>query len=110
MVKLQWRYCYRFMYYTAFIKGNARYVGSMYVNDKNVDSLKTEEYLLLGGQLGFAVNYQGLNITAYAGVDNIGDKKYVSYININDMGGRYYEAGPKRNFFGGIKVGYIFNK
>ncbi|MFA5403533.1 MAG: TonB-dependent receptor [Ignavibacteria bacterium] len=97
-------------YYTAFIKGNARFVGSMYVNDKNVDSLKTEDYLLLGGQLGFAVNYQGLNITAYAGVDNIGDKKYVSYININDMGGRFYEAGAKRNFFGGIKVGYIFNK
>lgn len=97
-------------YYTAFIKGNARYVGSMYVNDKNVDSLKTEEYLVLGGQFGFIVNYQGLNITAYAGVDNISDKKYVSYININDMGGRFYEAGPRRNFFGGIKIGYIFNK
>ncbi len=95
-------------YYTAFIKGNARFVGSMFVNDKNVDTLKTEDYLLLGGQIGFAVNYQGLNLTAYAGVDNIGDKKYVSYININDMGGRFYEAGPKRNFFGGIKIGYIF--
>lgn len=95
-------------YYTAFIKGNAKFVGSMFVNDKNVDTLKTEDYLLLGGQLGFAVNYQGLNLTAYAGVDNIGDKKYVSYININDMGGRFYEAGPKRNFFGGIKIGYIF--
>ncbi|MBI5402259.1 MAG: TonB-dependent receptor [Ignavibacteriae bacterium] len=96
-------------YYTAFIKGNAKYVGSMYVNDKNVDSLKTEEYFLLGAQLGFAVNYKGYNVTAYAGVDNISDKKYVSYININDMSGRYYEAGPKRNFFGGLKFGYIFN-
>lgn len=97
-------------YYTAFIKGNLRYVGSMYVNDKNVDSLKTEEYFIIGGQLGFAVNYMGLNVTAYAGVDNLNDKKYVSYININDMGGRYYEAGPKRNFFGGLNIGYIFNK
>lgn len=97
-------------YYTVFIKANARYVGSLFVNDKNVDTLKTEEYLLLGGQIGFAVNYQGMNITAYAGVDNLGDKKYVSFVNINDMGGRFYEAGPKRNFFGGIKIGYIFNK
>lgn len=95
-------------YYSAFIKGNLRYVGSMFVNDKNVDSLKTSDYLLLGAQIGFAVNYKGLNVTAYAGVDNIGDKKYVSFININDMGGRFYEAGPLRNFFGGLKIGYIF--
>ena len=96
-------------YYSAFVKGNVRYVGSMYVNDKNVDSLKTEAYLLLGAQLGLAVNYKGLNVTAYAGVDNITDKKYVSFININDMGGRFYEAGPFRNFFGGLKIGYVFN-
>lgn len=97
-------------YYTAYIKGNIRYVGSMYVNDKNVDSLKTEEYFLIGGQCGFAVNYQGFNVNAYVGLDNLSDKKYVSYININDMGGRYYEAGPGRNFFGGLTLSYIFNK
>ena len=95
-------------YYSAFVKGNFRYVGSMFVNDKNVDSLKTADYILLGAQLGFAVNYKGLNVTAYAGVDNIGDKKYVSFVNINDMNGRFYEAGPLRNFFGGLKIGYIF--
>lgn len=97
-------------YYTAFIKGNAKFVGSMFVNDKNVDSLKTEDYLVLGAQLGLSFNYGGFNITGFAGVDNIGDKKYVSFININDLNGRYYEAGPKRNFFGGIKLGYVFNK
>jgi len=82
----------------------------MFVNDKNTDSLKTDSYFLIGAQFGFAVNYQGLNLTAYAGVDNIGDKKYVSFININDMNGRYYEAGPLRNIFGGVKIGYIFKK
>ena len=97
-------------YYTAFIKGSAKYVGSMFVNDKNVDSLKTEDYLVLGAQLGLSFTYSGFNLTAFAGVDNINDKKYVSFININDLNGRYYEAGPKRNFFGGLKLGYIFNK
>lgn len=97
-------------YYTAFVKGNIKYVGSMFVNDKNVDSSKTADYLVLGAQLGLTVNYIGFNLTAFAGVDNIGDKKYVSFININDLSGRFYEAGPKRNFFGGIKLGYIFNK
>lgn len=81
----------------------------MFVNDKNVDSLKTSDYLLLGGQLGLSFNYNNFNITAYAGVDNIGDKKYVSFININDMSGKFYEPGPLRNFFGGVKLGYIFN-
>jgi iron complex outermembrane receptor protein len=97
-------------YYTAFIKGNVKYVGSMFVNDKNVDSLKTADYLVLGAQLGLSFTYSGFNLTAFAGVDNINDKKYVSFININDLNGRYYEAGPQRNFFGGIKLGYIFNK
>ena len=96
-------------YINAFIKGNLRYTGSMFVNDKNVDSLKTLDYLLLGGQLGLSFNYNNFNITAYAGVDNIGDKKYVSFININDMSGKFYEPGPLRNFFGGVKLGYIFN-
>lgn len=97
-------------YYSAFLKANMRYTSSMFVNDKNVDSLKTDENLVLGAQIGFAINYAGLNVTTYAGVDNIGDKKYVSFININDMGGRFYEAGAKRNFFGGLKIGYVFNK
>jgi len=97
-------------YFTAFIKGNAKYVGTMFVNDKNVDSLKTADYLVLGAQLGIAVNYQGFNFSAFAGVDNIGDKKYVSFININDLNGRFYEAGAPRNFFGGVKIGYVFNK
>jgi iron complex outermembrane receptor protein len=97
-------------YYTAFIKGNAKYVGSMFVNDKNVDSLQTADYLVLGAQLGLSYTYSGFNLTAFAGVDNINDKKYVSFININDVNGRYYEAGPQRNFFGGLKIGYIFNK
>jgi iron complex outermembrane receptor protein len=97
-------------YYTAFIKGNAKYVGSMHVNDKNVDSLKTSDYLVLGAQLGLSFNYSGFNMTAFVGVDNINDKKYVSFININDLNGRFYEAGPIRNYFGGIKIGYIFNK
>ncbi|MFA5012775.1 MAG: TonB-dependent receptor [Ignavibacteria bacterium] len=96
-------------YINAFIKGNLRYTGSMFVNDKNVDSLKTTDYLLLGGQLGLSFNYNNFNITAYAGVDNITDKKYVSFININDMSGKFYEPGPLRNFFGGVKLGYIFN-
>ncbi|MFA7361037.1 MAG: TonB-dependent receptor [Candidatus Kapaibacterium sp.] len=96
-------------YLNAFIKGNLRYTGSMFVNDKNVDSLKTPGYLLLGGQLGLSLNYNNFNITAYAGVDNITDKKYVSFININDMSGKFYEPGPLRNFFGGVKLGYIFN-
>ena len=52
-------------YYSAFIKGNAKYVGSMHVNDQNVDSLKTLDYLVLGAQLGFSVNYNGFNLTAF---------------------------------------------
>jgi outer membrane receptor protein involved in Fe transport len=82
----------------------------MQVNDANIDSLKTASYSLIGGQIGININYKGLSIIAYGGVNNIGDKKYVSFININDSQGLFYEAGLRRNFFGGLTIGYQFLK
>jgi len=95
-------------YYTAFIKGNVQYAGDMYVDDKNTEEFKVPSYTIYGGQLGFRVNYKNLNCTGFAGMNNIGDQKYVAFININDMNKRFYESGPLRNFFGGFNIGYIF--
>ncbi|MCX6160598.1 MAG: TonB-dependent receptor [Ignavibacteriae bacterium] len=104
-------YNYNFSkYYTVFAKINFNYVDGMQVNDANIDSLKTAAYGLIGGQIGININYKGLSIIAYGGVNNIGDKKYVSFININDSQGLFYEAGLRRNFFGGLTIGYQFLK
>ena len=96
--------------YTVFIKGNVMNVGSMFVNDKNVDSLKTEAYTLIGSQLGISFDFNNLRMLAFAGLNNITDEKYVSFVQINSDRQEYYESGPRRNFFSGINLSYMFNR
>ena len=96
--------------YTFFIKGSYQYVGEMFVNDLNTDSLKTEAYGLLNGQIGVDLTLSNFKILAYGGVNNISDKKHVAFININSDKQEYYESGPRRNFFGGLTLAYTFGK
>jgi hypothetical protein len=81
----------------------------MFVNDANIDSLKTEAYTLINGQLGFDINLDKFRVVAYGGLNNIADLKYVAFININsDANEDYYESGPRMNFFGGLTLAYMF--
>lgn len=96
--------------YAFFIKGNYQYVSAMFVNDKNTDSLKTEAYSLLNGQLGVDLTLGSFKILAYGGINNITDEKYVAFININSDRQEFYESGPRRNFFGGLSLAYMFGK
>ncbi|MBS1518863.1 MAG: TonB-dependent receptor [Bacteroidetes bacterium] len=96
--------------HNVFIKTNGLYAGSMYVNDKNVDSLKTEDYFLTGIQLGTDLTFKNFRLLAYAGLNNVFDKKYVAFVQINSDRQEFYEAGPRRNFFGGINLSYLFNR
>jgi outer membrane receptor protein involved in Fe transport len=82
----------------------------MFVNDQNVDSLKTASYSLLGAQLGGTFDIGDFRIVGYAGVNNLLDEKYVAFIQINSYRQEFYESGPRRNFFGGINIAYMFRK
>ena len=106
-ISLNLMYEYNFSkYFRAFIKGNYTYIDKMYVNDANTEN--AEAYNLLNSMLGFDLSYKGISVLAHAGINNILDKKYVAFININDANNRYYEAGPMRNFFGTFNIGYNF--
>lgn len=95
--------------YTFYIKSSMQHVGEMFVNDANMDSLKTASYSLINAQIGFDLNFNKFRLIAYGGLNNIADKKYVAFININSDSNRdYYEAGPRRNFFGGLTLAYLF--
>jgi iron complex outermembrane receptor protein len=97
--------------YAVFIKGNITNVGEMFVDDANSDSLKTAGYSIFNGQVGFDLNISNkFKLFGYAGMNNISDEKYVSFININSDRREYYEAGARRNFFGGLTLAYMFKK
>ncbi len=96
--------------FTGYVKAYYSYTSSMYVNDQNVDSLKTASYSLLGAQLGGTVDVGNFRIVGYAGVNNLFDEKFVAFIQINSDRQEFYESGPRRNFFGGLNISYMFRK
>ncbi|RMG23362.1 MAG: TonB-dependent receptor [Methanobacteriota archaeon] len=82
------------------------YTSGMYVNDQN--SEKTDGYRLLNAVGGLNFRIAPFDILFSLGVDNILDKTYVAFTNTNSVNGRFYEAGSPRNFYGSIKLGYLF--
>jgi iron complex outermembrane receptor protein len=89
-----------------FIKSSVQYVSGLYVNDAN--SEKTEDYTLLGTTLGIDYRIGKINILLSGGLNNILDKRYVGFVNINSTSGRFYEAGEPRTFFASLHLGYTF--
>ncbi len=91
---------------TGFIRSSLRYVSGMYVDDANSD--KTDSYTLLNAGLGFDMTFGKFNLLLSGGINNITDKVYVGFVNINSTDGRYYEAGEPQSYYAGINFGYSF--
>jgi iron complex outermembrane receptor protein len=91
---------------TGFIKGSYRYVSKMYVDDRN--TAETPPYSLLNTTLGFDMQLNDFNILLSGGINNIADKLYVGFVNINSASNRFYEAGEPRNYFISLNLGYNF--
>jgi outer membrane receptor protein involved in Fe transport len=46
-------------------------------------------------------------MTAYAGIGNIFDKRYVGFVTTNAYyDGRYRETGEPRNYYAGLRINY----
>lgn len=82
------------------------YIAKMYVNDKNTASSSPYFY----GNVMAGINYSDdfINFIIFAGAGNIFDKRYSSFININEYYGRYFETGEPRNIYGGLTLSYKF--
>ncbi len=85
-----------------------QYVDPIFLNDAN--SAKATAYQLLGAKLG-AVLYKWNSkkgntgeISWFAGADNLLNQNYSLGNDINAVGGRYYNAAARRNYFTGIRV------
>ncbi|HEX9251468.1 MAG TPA: TonB-dependent receptor [Ignavibacteriaceae bacterium] len=92
--------------FVGFIKGTYQNISGMFVNDANSD--QTEAYQVLNGNLGVEFTKGGFNVLVSGGVNNIFDKTYVGFININSANGRFYEAGEPQAFYATLKLGYQF--
>jgi iron complex outermembrane receptor protein len=82
------------------------YLTSMYVNDNN--SANAPSYFYGNVMAGVNFNIGKFNTVFYTGINNIFDKRYVGFININDYYGRYYSAGEPRSIYSGLNISYKF--
>jgi iron complex outermembrane receptor protein len=76
----------------------------MWVNDMN--SEKASPYFLGNVMVGMNYSFNKFNAVLYIGAENIFDKRYSGFININDYNGQYYETGEPRNFYSGLNISY----
>ncbi|PIB36572.1 hypothetical protein BFP72_14765 [Reichenbachiella sp. 5M10] len=85
---------------------NYQRVGSISVLDSG--SLYTDAYQLINAKVGYERSLGKIRVNVYTGVNNMTNTFYSSMLQINASSGRYYYPGLPINYYGGVKVGYVF--
>ncbi|MFO7893294.1 MAG: TonB-dependent receptor, partial [Longimicrobiales bacterium] len=83
---------------------SGRWIDAIPANDEN--TARAPSYTLLDirlatGTLGLAAG----SLEMFAGVDNVLDVEYTASLVVNAFGGRYYEPGPGRSVYAGVRLG-----
>ncbi len=76
--------------------------GRLYANDSNTAVADGYTIVHLKASHGWAVG-KG-NLTAYARIDNVGDKAYVGSVIVNQAASQFYEPAPGRNWTLGARL------
>ena len=85
---------------------DALYIGNQYTN--NANTVINDAYTLTDFRAGYQFGVGTILVTPFVAVNNILDAEYNANVRINAFGGRYFEAGPGRNFVGGVTVNYRY--
>ncbi len=83
-----------------FASFEARYVDRFALD--NANSAFSKRYLLADARVAYRWQWQQLVLEPFAGINNVFDRDYVANHRLNAFGGRYFEAGPGRSFYGGL--------
>ena len=86
-----------------FANANFYYSDKIPLNDAN--TAFATSYNLLGLKIGYEkLLHEKFRIKLFAGIENLLDEQYSLGNDINGFGGRYYNAAPGRNYFGGVAI------
>lgn len=79
-----------------------RFIGELYTDDAN--STLESGYQLLDFKCGAILDIDGKIIKPFFGINNILNTEYNDNIRINAFGSRFFEPGPERHFYAGVRV------
>ncbi|MBX2844902.1 MAG: TonB-dependent receptor [Saprospiraceae bacterium] len=83
------------------VQAEALAVGERYADDQNQVLVNGHEIVNLS--LGYEKAFANWSIKPSLGVRNVLNQSYFDNVRINAFGGRYFEAAPERNLFGGLR-------
>ncbi|WP_245962083.1 TonB-dependent receptor family protein [Stutzerimonas urumqiensis] len=81
---------------------NLNAFGPQYADDAN--QTRIGGYALINLRLGKRFEWAGQQFEPYLGIDNLADRDYYDNIRINATFGRYFEPGPGRTLYAGLKA------
>jgi iron complex outermembrane recepter protein len=87
----------------AFAEVRTLYQAKVPADDRNSDAAGAYALLDLRGGLGDA-RIRGKVLSPFAGVSNLLDRRYTAAVAVNAIGGRYFEPGPGRAFYLGLRA------
>ncbi|MBM4165871.1 MAG: TonB-dependent receptor [Ignavibacteria bacterium] len=88
------------------VKAQNTSISSMFMDDAN--SLETNSYNVFSTTAGIEIQMAKFTLLLTESINNIFNKKYVGFININSTNKRFFEVGEPRNFYTGLKLSYLF--
>jgi iron complex outermembrane receptor protein len=73
----------------------------------NANSDWSKAYHLLNARIGYHRTFLNkLAAGIYAGINNVMDTEYTSFLGLNAAGSRYFNPAPPSNYFGGITISW----
>jgi len=85
-----------------FLEVRALYQGRVPVDDENEHAASPYTVLELRGGLD-EVEVAGGRWSVFGGITNLLDRRYSASVAVNAFGGRFYEPGPGRSFYLGVR-------
>jgi iron complex outermembrane receptor protein len=84
-----------------FAVAQGRYAGAIFADDAN--SFFADKYTLLNIRTGYTLRLKGYNLEPFLGINNLANQSYIANVQLNASGGRYFESGAGRYWWGGVK-------
>lgn len=85
---------------------DARYLGSVAVNDVNGDAAAS--FVVLGAHVGYVAEIHRWTLSASARIDNLSNRRYAGSVIVNEGNGRYFEPAAGRNHVLSVSANYRF--